>query len=95
MPAERVVQIHLAGHSVVDGLLIDTHDAPVCEAVWALYRHTLRRIGPRPTMIERDDHIPALGDLLAELAVARGIADAVAAQALPPASRASHRPVAA
>jgi uncharacterized protein (UPF0276 family) len=95
MPAERVVQIHLAGHSVEEGLLIDTHDAPVCEAVWALYRHTLQRIGPRPTMIERDDHIPALAELLAELAVARGIADAVASQALPEAGRASRPPVAA
>jgi hypothetical protein len=95
MPAERVVQIHLAGHSVEDGLLIDTHDAPVCAAVWALYRHTLQRIGPRPTMIERDGHIPALGDLLVELTVARGIADAVAARAMPTADRGTRQPVAA
>jgi len=59
LPADRVVQIHLAGHSrQPDGLLIDTHDAPVCDEVWALYAHTLGRIGFRPTMIERDDHIP-------------------------------------
>ena len=98
MPAERVVQIHLAGHSVDpsgSGLLIDTHDAPVCEAVWALYRHTLRRIGPRPTMIERDDHIPALGELLSELAVARAISRDVAALALPSASHATRQPVVA
>jgi len=82
LPAERVVQLHLAGHSVGDdGLLIDTHDAPVCDAVWVLYAHTLRRLGPRPTMIERDDHIPALPGLLAELALARGIAERVAAEA--------------
>jgi hypothetical protein len=80
MPAERVVQLHLAGHSAGDdGLLIDTHDAPVAEPVWALYAHTLRRIGQRPTMIERDDHIPALGELLAELDRARRIAAEVSA----------------
>ena len=71
MPAERVVQIHLAGHSAQDGFLVDTHDAPVCDAVWDLYRYTIARIGPRPTMIERDDHIPALDELLAELDIAR------------------------
>ena len=84
LPAQRVVQIHLAGHSAgADGLLIDTHDAPVCDAVWGLYAHALRRLGPRPTMIERDDHIPALADLLAELQIARRIAAAVAASGQP------------
>ena len=79
LPAERVVQIHLAGHSAgPDGLLIDTHDAPVCPAVWDLYAHTLRTVGWRPTMIERDDHIPALADLVVELQLARGIAAQVA-----------------
>ena len=73
MPAGRVVQIHLAGHSVQDGFLVDTHDAPVCDAVWDLYRYTIARIGPRPTMIERDDHVPALDELLAELDTARRI----------------------
>lgn len=79
MPPDRVVQIHLAGHSVQDGFLIDTHDAPVCDAVWDLYRYTLKRVGFKPTMIERDDHIPALDELLAELAVARQIAAEVVA----------------
>lgn len=86
MPADRVVQFHLAGHSADPdnlGLLIDTHDAPVCAAVWDLYAYTLRRIGFRPTMIERDDHIPALPELLAELDLARGIAARVAADAAP------------
>ncbi len=81
MPADRVVQIHLAGHTRQRGLLIDTHDAPVCEAVWQLYAHTLARIGFRPTMIERDDHIPPLAALLAELDTARAIAGRVAAPA--------------
>ena len=81
LPAERVVQLHLAGHSQGDdGLLIDTHDAPVAEVVWSLYAHTLRRMGPKPTMIERDDQIPALAELLAELDRARQIAATVAAE---------------
>lgn len=78
MPTGRVVQVHLAGHSVEDGHLIDTHDAPVCDAVWSLYRHTLQRLGPLPTMIERDDHIPPLAELIAELDRARSIAQDVA-----------------
>ncbi len=74
MPAERVVQIHLAGHQDHGDHLIDTHDAPVCEAVWSLYGYTVRRLGPVPAMIERDDHIPPLDELLAELGRAREIA---------------------
>jgi uncharacterized protein (UPF0276 family) len=71
MPAARVRQIHLAGHEVTDEGLIDTHDHPVCEAVWALYRHAVARFGPVPTMIERDDHIPPLAELVDELNRAR------------------------
>ena len=56
-------------------LLIDTHDHPVCEPVWQLYRYTLQHLGrPVPTMIERDDHIPPLAELLTELDQARRIA---------------------
>ena len=71
VPAERVRQIHLAGHETTDEGLIDTHDHPVCEEVWALYRHTIARLGPVPTMIERDDNIPALAELIDELGRAR------------------------
>lgn len=77
LPVHAVKQIHLAGHGIDalgSGLLIDTHDAPVCDAVWALYAQALRRFGAVPTMIERDDHIPPLQELLAELAIARRIA---------------------
>ncbi len=74
LPAGRVVQIHLAGHSDNGDHLVDTHDAPVCEAVWDLYRYTVRRMGVKPTMIERDDHIPPLDELIAELERARTIA---------------------
>jgi len=71
VPAHRVRQIHLAGHEVGEQGLIDTHDHPVCEAVWSLYRHTVARLGPVPTMIERDDHIPPLAERVAELNRAR------------------------
>ena len=72
IPADRVRQIHLAGHSQgSDGLLIDTHDAPVCGEVWELYRTAIERFGPCATMIERDDAIPPLPELLAELDLAR------------------------
>jgi uncharacterized protein len=72
MPAGRVRQIHLAGHETNDdGFLVDTHDHPVCEAVWELYRHAIARLGLIPTMIERDDHIPPLAELVAELDRAR------------------------
>jgi uncharacterized protein (UPF0276 family) len=73
MPRERVRQIHLAGHEDHGSYLVDTHDHPVCEAVWSLYAHTVQRLGPVPTMIERDDHIPPLAELLAELDQARAI----------------------
>ena len=74
IPKSRVQQIHLAGHSQQGTLLIDTHDAPVPEPVWALYASALQRFGKVPTMIERDDHIPELPVLLAELDRARSIA---------------------
>ena len=70
VPATAVDEIHLAGHQedrrLGAALLIDTHDAPVAEPVWVLYRRLIDRIGPRPTLIERDDAIPAFDDLLAE-----------------------------
>ena len=75
IPADRVRQIHLAGHSDgPEGMLIDTHDAPVCPEVWALYEAAVRRFGVCATMIERDDGIPPLCDLLEELDLARSLA---------------------
>ncbi len=71
MPPERVQQIHLAGHTHNDALLIDTHDQPVPDPVWSLYGEALRRVGPVATMIERDDNIPPLHELVAELGLAR------------------------
>ena len=74
LPAQRVQQIHLAGHSDHGDYIVDTHDHPVAEPVWALYREACLRFGDVATMIERDDNIPALGDLIAELSRARAIA---------------------
>jgi hypothetical protein len=75
VPAERVRQIHLAGHSAGHGLLIDTHDQSVPDPVWTLYDAACQRVGPVATMIERDDNIPPLAVLLAELDIARSHAN--------------------
>jgi len=74
IPPTRVVQLHIAGHRDVDGFKIDTHDAPVCEAVWALYAQAARRFPAAATLLERDDAIPPLPELIAELNRARAIA---------------------
>jgi uncharacterized protein (UPF0276 family) len=70
VPAALVAEVHLAGHSedpeLGPRLLIDSHDAPVAPAVWTLYERLIRRIGPRPTLIERDGNLPAFEVLLAE-----------------------------
>lgn len=73
MPAAAIKEIHLAGHSLDDSLLIDTHGAPVCAAVWELYEDLMARIGPRPTLIERDDNLPPFSDLAAECGRARAV----------------------
>ncbi len=71
LPSQRIRQIHLAGHEDHGTHCIDTHDHPVRDEVWQLYAHTLKRHGAVPAMIERDDHIPPLVELLAELEHAR------------------------
>jgi uncharacterized protein (UPF0276 family) len=81
VPQERVRQFHLAGHSDMDGHLIDTHDHPIVAPVWELYREAVAHFGPVPTMIERDDNIPELGELVAELDVARAVASGEAREA--------------
>ncbi|MCA8927304.1 MAG: DUF692 domain-containing protein [Alphaproteobacteria bacterium] len=82
VPRERVVQFHLAGHSHNGTHIVDTHDAPVIDDVWDLYETACQRFGPVSTMIERDDNIPPLDELLAELDQARAIAAAVAERAV-------------
>ncbi|HEY9096198.1 MAG TPA: DUF692 family multinuclear iron-containing protein, partial [Hydrogenophaga sp.] len=74
LPVDRVRQMHLAGHSRNGDFIIDTHDHPVAPEVWALYAQACSLFGPTATMIERDDHIPPLPELLAELNQARRIA---------------------
>ncbi len=75
IPRDRVRQFHLAGHSDLGGHLIDTHDHPIVEPVWNLYCAAVAQFGAVPTMIERDDDIPPLGGLVAELQIARDLAD--------------------
>ena len=74
IPPQRVQQIHLAGHTHNGDHIIDTHDHPIVDPVWELYRAACEQLGSVATMIERDDHIPPLPELLAELAQARRIA---------------------
>jgi len=71
LPADAVKEYHLAGYSVRDGCLVDTHDHPVYPEVWELYERVLRHIGPRPTLIEWDSDIPALAVLMGEAAKAQ------------------------
>ena len=81
LPVAAVQQFHLAGHLDLGTHVIDTHDAPVRDEVWDLYAHALKRFGAVSTLLERDDHIPPLMELVAELGHARGIARGALAQA--------------
>jgi hypothetical protein len=71
-PGDLVTEIHLAGHSadpaLGDALLVDSHDTPVAADVWALFERLVARIGPRPTLIERDANLPDFATLIAERA---------------------------
>jgi uncharacterized protein len=80
IPVNRVQQFHLAGHENNGDYIIDTHDAPVIDPVWDLYAAAVRRFGPVSTMIERDDNIPPLSELLAELDHCRSIAEPLLAE---------------
>ena len=71
VPAARVGQIHLAGHSDKGTHLLDAHDGPVVEAVWCLYRRAVRRLGRVSTLVEWDERIPELEVVLAEAERAR------------------------
>lgn len=77
VPADLVAEIHLAGHTRRRGpsgdILIDTHNAPVCDAVWELFEHALALWGPRPTLIEWDRDLPPLATLVAEAAKAQAL----------------------
>jgi uncharacterized protein (UPF0276 family) len=77
VPADRVHQFHLAGHSDKGSFLHDTHDHPVADPVWELYAHAVRRFGRISTLIEWDDHIPPFSKLQAEAAHAKRTAEAI------------------
>ena len=77
IPPKRVRQMHLAGHEDHGTLVIDTHDAPVADAVWSLYAEAIERFGPVPTVLERDGRIPPLPELLGEAARASSLMRAV------------------
>jgi uncharacterized protein (UPF0276 family) len=67
-PLDRVIEIHVAGHRIEDdGFRIDTHGESVCDEVFALLDHTLRRTGPVPVLLERDQNFPEWEDLVREL----------------------------
>ncbi len=87
VPVDRVQQIHLAGHENHGDYLIDTHDHPVPDPVWELYAAAVRRFGNVSTMIERDDNIPVLAELCAELDMARAVAKQALAADEPRAGR--------
>ena len=74
---DRVLQMHLAGHSDFGTHVVDTHDHDVCEPVWLLYQEALKHFGLISSMIERDDNIPELNELMGELDIARQIAKKV------------------
>jgi uncharacterized protein (UPF0276 family) len=74
LPLDRVTEIHVAGHSrSSSGLVIDTHGTAVTDPVLALLEWTLERTGPVPVLLERDNQVPPLSELLAELATLRKI----------------------
>jgi uncharacterized protein len=85
VPAELITEIHLAGHSadptLGTQLLIDSHDAPIAPQVWSLYERLIARIGARPTLIERDEHVPSFSELLAERGRAQDVLQGTLAEA--------------
>lgn len=73
LPAGRIAQLHLAGHTDRGSHAIDDHGSHVCGAVWDLYRHALRLFGPVPAIVEWDENLPALEVLEEEAAIAKRI----------------------
>jgi uncharacterized protein (UPF0276 family) len=85
VPADRVAQIHIAGHSKFEKYILDTHDHPVLDKVWKLYARAIERCGPTATLLEWDDSIPSFDEVHAEalkaskyLQAAAGVGDKVA-----------------
>ncbi|MCL4745938.1 MAG: DUF692 domain-containing protein [Burkholderiaceae bacterium] len=94
-PVARVREIHLAGHSedpaLGSALLVDSHDAPVADAVWALYARLIERAGPIPTLIERDGNLPQYAELERETSRAHAVLASARRSAAGTADRAEAR----
>jgi len=89
VPAERVAQIHIAGHSKYEKYILDTHDHPVIDPVWKLYAHAIRRCGLTPTLLEWDDKIPTFDEVHGEALKAKQfLADVATENVLQPESNA-------
>ena len=82
VPAERVAQIHIAGHSKYQKYILDTHDHPVIDPVWKLYARALQRVGPTATLLEWDDNIPSFDEVHGEALKANRFLTAAAAAPL-------------
>ena len=81
IPAERIGQVHLAGHTDHGSYIIDTHVGPVPDPVWQLYERLIRRVGPVPTLVEWDEATPDYATVVAESRRARALEEAVLADA--------------
>jgi uncharacterized protein (UPF0276 family) len=77
IPGSAVGEIHLAGHCAMEDIVIDDHGSRVCDEVWQVYRHALRRFGGVPSLIEWDMAVPPLAVLLEEARHARSLAPEV------------------
>ena len=86
VPARRVAQIHIAGHSKYEKYILDTHDHPVIDPVWALYARAIERCGPTATLLEWDDNIPTFEEVHREALKANRFLKK-AAVSLPPETR--------
>ncbi len=83
IPAERVAQIHIAGHSRYEKYILDTHDHPVIDPVWQLYARAIERAGYTPTLLEWDDQIPTFDEVHNEALKANKYLEAVKPAAQP------------
>jgi uncharacterized protein (UPF0276 family) len=86
VPAERIAQIHIAGHSRFEKYILDTHDHPVLQPVWQLYGRTIERAGPTATLLEWDDKIPTFEEVHAEALKANRFLEAAATKTSVPVS---------
>src|SRR5712672_1017454 len=83
VPAERVAQIHIAGHSKYEKYILDTHDHPVIDPVWQLYAKAIGLVGATATLLEWDGHIPTFREVHNEaLKANRSLAKSVLARAV-------------